>query len=79
MFKSLISNLKTTVTMDEEKELEEFRLGTYVEQLQNAIGVMLDMIPAEPSAEDSRILRALHGINEVKSYLEVELHKYEKK
>lgn len=63
--------------MDEEKELEKLRLGTYVDQLKNAIGVMLELVPAEPSAEDSRILRALHGINEVKSYLETKHNSYE--
>ncbi|MBR1462029.1 MAG: hypothetical protein IJ604_01440 [Prevotella sp.] len=63
--------------MNEETTKEKLQLMTYIESLQNAIGITLSLIPAEESEEDSRILRSLHGINEVKSYLTEKLKSFE--
>lgn len=53
-----------------EEATRQLQLQSYIENIQEAIDVMLELVPAEDTEHDSRILRAMSGLDHTKRYLQ---------
>ena len=56
-----------------EEATRQLQLQSHVDSIQEAIDVMLLLVPAEDTEHDSRILRAIYGLYATQSYLKSEL------
>lgn len=56
-----------------EEATRELQLQSHVDSIQEAIDVMISLVPPEESEKDSRILRAIYGLYATQSYLKSEL------
>ncbi len=56
-----------------EEATRQLQLQSHVDSIQEAIDVMISLVPPEESEKDSRILRAIHGLYATQSYLKSEL------
>lgn len=56
-----------------EEATRQLQLQSHIDNIQEAIDVMISLVPPEESEKDSRILRAIHGLFATKCYLEGEL------
>lgn len=59
--------------MEQNQTAEQLQLMTYVENLQNAIDVLIGVEPKDPNSWDEHILRAIRDVNEVKCYFQNQL------
>lgn len=48
----------------------QLQLQSHIDNIQEAIDVMLELVPAEDTEHDSRILRAMSGLEHTKRYLQ---------
>jgi len=53
-----------------EEATRELQLQSHVDSIQEAIDVMISLVPPEESEKDSRILRAIHGLYHTRCYLQ---------
>ena len=49
---------------------KELQIQSHVDSINEAIDVMLELVPGEETANDSRILRAICSLQAVKRFLE---------
>lgn len=53
-----------------EEATRQLQLQSHIDNIQEAIDVMLELVPAEDTEHDSRILRAMSGLEHTKRYLQ---------
>ena len=53
-----------------EEAARQLQLQSHVDSIQEAIDVMISLVPPEESEKDSRILRAIYGLDHTKRYLQ---------
>ncbi len=53
-----------------EEATRQLQLQSHIDNIQEAIDVMLELVPAEDTEHDSRILRAMSGLDHTKRYLQ---------
>ena len=53
-----------------EEATRQLQLQSHIDNIQEAIDVMLELVPAEDTEHDSRILRAIHGLYHTRCYLQ---------
>lgn len=56
-----------------EEATRQLQMQSHIDNIQEAIDVIISMVPPEESEKDSRILRAIHGLYTTQSYLKSEL------
>ncbi len=59
-----------------EEATRQLQLQSHIDNIQEAIDVMISLVPPEESEKDSRILRVIRGLFATKCYLEGELSNY---
>ena len=64
--------METTVKTNNnvEEATRQLQMQSHIDNIQEAIDVMLELVPAEDTEHDSRILRAMSGLEHTKRYLQ---------